>query len=77
VKLGVRASATKIRTLLQRNGLGPALLTIRPGRSEFLRSQAAGILGQDFFTVETLWLRTLKVLFAIKPAGGIEPPTRG
>jgi putative transposase len=65
-KLGARVSATKIRTLLRANGLGPA-----PRRSgltwkEFLRAQAQGILALDFFTVETAWLRTLYVLFAIR-----------
>ena len=34
---------------------------------EFLRQQAAGILECDFFTVETLWLRRLHVLFFIEP----------
>jgi putative transposase len=42
-----------------------------PGRAsvswrEFLRHQAAGILECDFFTVETLWLRRLHVLFFIE-----------
>ncbi len=33
---------------------------------EFLRQQAAGIVECDFFTVETLWLRRLHVLFFIE-----------
>ena len=63
--LGVRVSATTIRTVLRRHGLGPA-----PRRgmswSEFLRTQAAGILATDFFTVETVTLRRLYVLFFIE-----------
>jgi putative transposase len=32
----------------------------------FLRQQAAGVLACDFFTVETMWLKTLYVLFFIE-----------
>jgi transposase len=65
-KLGIRVSATKIRTLLRRAGLGPAPRRSGPTWSEFLWAQAQGILAFDFFTVETLLLRTLYVLFAIE-----------
>jgi hypothetical protein len=65
-KLGIRLSATKIRTLLRANGLGPAPRRAGPTWSKFLRSQAEGILALDFFTAETLMLRTLYVLFAIE-----------
>jgi hypothetical protein len=61
-------SATKIRTLLRATGLGPAPRRSGPTWSEFLRGQARGILALDFFTVETAWLRTLYVLFAIEVA---------
>jgi transposase InsO family protein len=64
-KLGIRISATAIRVLLRANGLGPAPRRDGPTWSEFLRSQAQGILALDFFTVETAWLRTMYVLFAI------------
>jgi putative transposase len=65
-KLGVRVSATAIRTLLRRSGLGPAPRRSGPTWGEFLRLQARGILAIDFFTVETMWLRTLYVLFVIE-----------
>ncbi len=67
-KLGVRVSATMIRTLLRASGLGSAPRRDGPTWSEFLRLQAQGILALDFVTVETAWLRTLYVLFAIEVA---------
>ena len=66
LKLGVRVSATTIRAVLRRHGLGPAPRRSGPGWKEFLRQQAAGILASDFFTVETVWLKTLYVLFVIE-----------
>jgi putative transposase len=65
-KLGVGVGATTIRTLLRQRGLGPAPRRIGPSWAEFLRAQAQGVLACDFFTVETLWLRTLYVLFWIE-----------
>lgn len=66
MKLGIRVSATTVRTVLLRHGLDPAPRRIGPSWSEFLRSQAAGILACDFFTVETLRPQTLYVLFFIE-----------
>jgi transposase len=66
LKLGVRVSATAIRRVLRRAGLGPAPRRRGPTWSEFLRSQARGIVAFDFFTVETAWLRTLYVFFSIE-----------
>jgi putative transposase len=65
-KLGIRVGATTIRMLLRRAGLGPAPRRGGPTWSEFLRAQAKGIIACDFFTVETLWLRTLYVLVFIE-----------
>jgi putative transposase len=65
-KLGVRVGATTIRSLLRRAGLGPAPRRGGPSWAEFLRAQAHGIVACDFFTVETMWLRTLYVLFFIE-----------
>jgi transposase len=65
-KLGIRVGATTIRALLRRHGLGPAPRRSGPSWAEFLRAQAQGILACDFFTVETVGLRTLYVLFWIE-----------
>jgi putative transposase len=61
--LGLRVSATAIRTLLGRHGLGPAPRRGGASWPVFLRQQAASILACDFLTVETVWLKTLYVLF--------------
>jgi hypothetical protein len=66
LKLGIRVSATTVRTILLRHGLNPAPRRSGPTWTEFLRSQASGILACDFFTVETLRLKTLYVLFFIE-----------
>ena len=64
-KLGICVAANTIKTILARNGLGPAPRR-GPSWSEFLRAQADGILACDFFTVETAFLATLYVLFFIE-----------
>jgi hypothetical protein len=53
-QLGVRVGATTIRTLLRRRGAGPAPRRTGPSWAEFLRVRAEGVLGWDFFTVETV-----------------------
>ena len=63
LRLGVRVSATAIRTTLQRHGLDPAPRPTATTWRAFLRRQAAGIVACDFFTVDTVWLRRLYVLF--------------
>jgi hypothetical protein len=65
-KLGIRVGATTVKRILDREGLGPAPRRDGPSWSEFLRAQAEGILATDFFTVETVFLRTLYVLFFIE-----------
>jgi putative transposase len=65
-KLGLRASAATIRTLLRAARLGPTPRRAGPTWAEFLRAQAHGIIACDFFTVETAWLRTLYVLVFIE-----------
>ena len=65
-EVGHPVSATTVRTILLRHGLDPAPRRSGPTWTEFLRSQASGILACDFFTVETLRLKTLYVLFFIE-----------
>src|SRR3984893_7684021 len=55
-KLGMKVSSTSVRNVLRRNGLGPAPRRSGPTWTEFLRSQAAGVLACDFFAVETVAL---------------------
>jgi putative transposase len=59
---GAGNGATNIRALLRRHGLGPAPRRSGPTWSQFLRAQPHGILTCDFFTVETVFLKTLYVL---------------
>ena len=58
-------SATTVKKILRAEGLGP---TVRGGPSwrEFLRTQANTIIAVDFFTVDTVWLQRLYVLFFIE-----------
>jgi putative transposase len=65
-KLGIDVSATTIRNVLRRHGLGPAGQRGGPSWGEFLRAQAAGLLSCDFFTMETVALRRLYVLFFLE-----------
>lgn len=69
-KLGIRVSATTIRTLLRRHRLGPSPRRSGPTWAQFLRAQAHGILACDFLTVESV-LKTLYVLFftSLGPGG--------
>jgi putative transposase len=60
--LGIVVSATTIRTILRRAGLGPAPRRDGPTWRQFLSAQARGIVACDFFTVETVLLKTLYVL---------------
>jgi transposase InsO family protein len=67
--LGLKVSATTIRKILREAGIGPA--GERPGLSwrAFLRQQAQSMLAVDFFTVETISLQRLYVLFFIEVGG--------
>jgi len=67
-RLGYKIGASTVWTILQRAGVAPA-----PKRSaltwrQFLRVQANGVLAVDFFTVDTVFLKRLYVLFVIEVA---------
>ncbi|WP_238430955.1 integrase core domain-containing protein [Frankia nepalensis] len=65
-KLQVQVSATSVRTILRRHGLGPAPRRgSGPSWSQFLRAQARGVLACDFFTIDTVTLARLYVLFFV------------
>jgi putative transposase len=66
LRLRVQVSATAIRTTLRRHGLDPAPRPMATTWRAFLRQQAAPIVACDFFTVDTVWLRRLYVLFFIE-----------
>jgi transposase InsO family protein len=67
-KLGIQVSATTIRTVLLGNGLQPAPRRPPTTWRAFLRAQATGIIATDFFTVETVRLKTFYILFFIELA---------
>jgi putative transposase len=67
-RLGYRIGASTVWAILQRAGVDPA-----PKRSaltwrQFLRAQAKGVLAVDFFTVDTVFLKRLYVLFVVEVA---------
>jgi transposase InsO family protein len=67
LKLGFKVSQSTIRNVLNRHGIVPA--PVRHGSLGWRHLMAhykQQILACDFFTVETLWLQTLYVLFYIE-----------
>lgn len=64
--VGVNVSATTVRTILRQAGLPPADTRAGLCWREFLRAHAQSMFACDFFTVETLWLGRLYVLFFIE-----------
>jgi hypothetical protein len=56
-------SATTVAKILREGGAAPASARAQLGWREFLRTHAASMIACDFFTVETLWLGRLYVLF--------------
>ena len=69
-RLGYTIGASTVWTILHRAGVDRAPTRSALSWRQFLRAQAAGVLAVDFFTVDTVLLRRLYVLFVI------EVPTR-
>ena len=65
-KLGFGLSPSTVRRLLASAGLKPAPRRPELNWCSFLRRQAATMLACDFFTIETVTLRRLYVLFFIE-----------
>ena len=66
--LGVTVSATTIRKILREGNLGSARKRLGPTWREFLPAQARSLIAVDFFSIETLSLQRLSVLFFIEVA---------
>jgi len=66
LKLGYAVAASTIQVLLRRHRLPPAPQRAGLSWPAFLRAHAAGLLACDFFTVETVRLQTLYVLFFLE-----------
>ena len=66
IKLGIRLAPSTIARILKDHGFPPAPRRAGPTWRAFLRAQASHIVATDFFTVDTLMLKRLYVLFFIE-----------
>jgi putative transposase len=67
-RLGFKLGASTVWTILRRAGVAPAPTRSALTWRQFLQAQATGVLAVDFFTVDTVWLQRLYVLFVIEVA---------
>jgi Integrase core domain. len=66
LKLGYRLSASSVRNILKQHRIAPASERSSGSWRNFLGHYKDQILACDFFTVETIWLKTIYVLFFIE-----------
>jgi len=64
--MGIRLAPSSVWAILKRYGIEPSPTRSGPAWGEFLHAQAATLLACDFFTVDTVLLRRLYVLFFIE-----------
>jgi putative transposase len=67
-RLGSRIGASTVWAILHRAGVDPAPTRSAISWRQFLRAQARGVLAVDFFTVDTVFLQRLYVLFVLEVA---------
>ena len=65
-RMGVVLAPSSVWAILRRNGIDPSPMRRGPTWKEFLRSQASSMPACDFFSVDTVLLQRLYVLFFIE-----------
>ncbi len=64
--MGIGLTPSSVWAILRRHGMHATPGRTGPGWAEFLRSQVSSMLVCDFFTIDTVLLRRLYVLFLIE-----------
>ena len=84
IGLGYRVAASTVWKILNSAGVDPAPHRAGPTWRQFLTAQAQSIIACDFFTVDTVFLKRIYVLFFVEVAtrrvhiaGVTRPPHRG
>jgi transposase InsO family protein len=65
-RMGVALAPSSVWIILRRHDVDPSPMRSGPTWAEFLRSQATSILACDFFSVDTVLLKRIYVLFFIR-----------